>query len=214
MPAGSIPIILGGRAEMIGPAATAAVAAKSGRWGGREKTWPNANEVARMPASASRKHWQYEHFSQLRQLQSAVDHWCEWVFVGCRVSRSCDLAVASVYTNYTLLLLFIRSMQNKMWMPSTLKMVLRIVVLILSAASIRGWGINHAHPGTGAKCERLNVSFCRGLRYNLTAMPNFMGHEDQRQAERGVTNFFKNQIIFLLFWARLYVICGDSFLPK
>jgi len=69
----------------------------------------------------------------------------------------------------------------------TLKMVLRIVVLILSATLVRSWGINHAHPGTGAKCERLNVSFCRGLRYNMTAMPNFMGNEDQRQAERGVT---------------------------
>ncbi|KAG5322906.1 FZ10B protein, partial [Pseudoatta argentina] len=68
-------------------------------------------------------------------------------------------------------------------------MVLRIVVLILSAALVRGWGINHAHPETGAKCERLNVSFCRGLRYNMTAMPNFMGNEDQRQAERGLATF-------------------------
>jgi len=76
-------------------------------------------------------------------------------------------------------------------MPSTLKMVLYIVMLVLSATLARGWGINHAHPGTGAKCERLNVSFCRGLRYNLTAMPNFMGHEDQRQAERGVTSILK-----------------------
>ncbi|XP_077262777.1 frizzled-4-like [Temnothorax americanus] len=74
-------------------------------------------------------------------------------------------------------------------MPSTLKMVLRILVLILTAVPARGWGINHAQPGTGAKCERLNVSFCRGLRYNLTAMPNFMGHEDQWQAERGLTTF-------------------------
>lgn len=66
--------------------------------------------------------------------------------------------------------------------------MLRATVLILAATSsfVKGWGINHGHPGTTAKCERLNVSFCRGLRYNLTAMPNFMGHEDQRQAERGV----------------------------
>ncbi|EZA62645.1 Frizzled-10-A [Ooceraea biroi] len=73
----------------------------------------------------------------------------------------------------------------------TLKMLLRATVLILVAASslVKGWGINHGHPGTTAKCERLNVSFCRGLRYNLTAMPNFMGHEDQRQAERGLTAF-------------------------
>lgn len=74
-------------------------------------------------------------------------------------------------------------------MLSVLKMVLCIVLLVLSATSglVQGWGISHGYPGTDAKCERLSVSFCRGLRYNLTAMPNFMGHEDQRQAERGVS---------------------------
>lgn len=73
-------------------------------------------------------------------------------------------------------------------MSSTLKMILPIVMLTLSAilGLVHGWGINHGHAGTVPKCEKLSVSFCRGLRYNLTAMPNFMGHEDQRQAERGV----------------------------
>jgi len=114
-----------------------------------------------------------------------------WVYLsGYRVSRACNFVAVSAYTNYILFLLLL-FMQNKMWMPSTLKMVLYIVMLVLSATLARGWGINHAHPGTGAKCERLNVSFCRGLRYNLTAMPNFMGHEDQRQAERGVTSILK-----------------------
>ncbi|KAI4482154.1 hypothetical protein M0802_013792 [Mischocyttarus mexicanus] len=52
---------------------------------------------------------------------------------------------------------------------------------------VNAWGINHAgQTGTNKKCERLTVSFCHGLRYNLTAMPNFMGHEDQLQAERGL----------------------------
>lgn len=78
---------------------------------------------------------------------------------------------------------------NKMWILSVLEMVLCIVLLILSATSdlIQGWGISHGYSGIGGKCERLSISFCRGLRYNLTAMPNFMGHEDQRQAERGVS---------------------------
>ncbi|XP_014226434.2 frizzled-4-like [Trichogramma pretiosum] len=40
--------------------------------------------------------------------------------------------------------------------------------------------------GDRAKCEPLLVPACRGLRYNLTAMPNFMGHEDQLQAERAL----------------------------
>lgn len=80
-----------------------------------------------------------------------------------------------------------RGIKCECWL--TLETMLRTAVLVLAAASsvVKGWGINHGHPGTtAAKCERLNVSFCRGLRYNLTAMPNFMGHEDQRQAERGV----------------------------
>ncbi|KAG7189054.1 hypothetical protein KM043_008639 [Ampulex compressa] len=69
--------------------------------------------------------------------------------------------------------------------------VLWITVVLLSVLSFaQSWGINHGgHPGTSTKCERLSVSFCKGLRYNLTAMPNFMGHEDQRQAERGLTAF-------------------------
>lgn len=55
-------------------------------------------------------------------------------------------------------------------------------------APVTGWGINHpGHPSTNTKCEVLNVPLCRGLRYNLTAMPNFMGQEDQLQAERGVS---------------------------
>lgn len=118
------------------------------------------------------------------------------------MSQSCDLT-AGAHTNHIRIITryscIVRN--NKMWMPSTLKMVLRIVVLILWAVSARGWGINHAQPGTGAKCERLNVSFCRGLRYNLTAMPNFMGHEDQRQAERGVILILKENIVncFLLY---------------
>ncbi|XP_046837353.1 frizzled-9-like isoform X1 [Vespa crabro] len=62
-------------------------------------------------------------------------------------------------------------------------------ISLLSAVFVlaRAWGINHAgQAGTNTKCERLSVSFCHGLRYNLTAMPNFMGHEDQLQAERGL----------------------------
>lgn len=70
--------------------------------------------------------------------------------------------------------------------------LLQLVVLLIGGLSgALSWGVNHAgQPGTNAKCERLSVSFCRGLRYNLTAMPNFMGHEDQILAERGVRPSF------------------------
>lgn len=76
-------------------------------------------------------------------------------------------------------------------MSLILKMVLLLAMLTLSMilGLVQGWSINHGHARTEPKCEKLSVSFCRGLRYNLTAMPNFMDHEDQRQAERGVYNF-------------------------
>ncbi|XP_015188840.1 PREDICTED: frizzled-9-like [Polistes dominula] len=63
----------------------------------------------------------------------------------------------------------------------------KITLLLAIIGLTKSWGINHAgQTGQNKKCERLNVSFCHGLRYNLTAMPNFMGHEDQLQAERGL----------------------------
>lgn len=37
------------------------------------------------------------------------------------------------------------------------------------------------------KCERINVSVCEGLGYNTTSMPNFIGHEDQREATFAVS---------------------------
>jgi hypothetical protein len=70
-------------------------------------------------------------------------------------------------------------------------MTAKDVGVLLALAALLGvaasWGLGH--QGASAKCERLGVSFCRGLRYNLTAMPNFMGHEDQLQAERGVSTW-------------------------
>lgn len=66
------------------------------------------------------------------------------------------------------------------WLP--------VILLATFSNPVTPWGINHAGlAGTNAKCERMSVSMCRGLGYNLTAMPNFMGHEDQLLAERGVS---------------------------
>ncbi|XP_063994086.1 frizzled-4-like isoform X1 [Diachasmimorpha longicaudata] len=64
-----------------------------------------------------------------------------------------------------------------------------VIVLGLTVSVTMSWGVGHAGHAGGAKCERLTVSLCRGLRYNLTAMPNFMGHTDQLQAERGLAAF-------------------------
>lgn len=37
------------------------------------------------------------------------------------------------------------------------------------------------------RCERITLPVCSNLGYNSTAMPNFMDHKDQLQAERAVS---------------------------
>ncbi|XP_026495849.1 frizzled-10-like [Vanessa tameamea] len=41
----------------------------------------------------------------------------------------------------------------------------------------------------GGKCERIKLSQCQDLGYNWTAMPNLMGHRDQKEAEEAMTAF-------------------------
>lgn len=38
----------------------------------------------------------------------------------------------------------------------------------------------------GGKCERIKLPLCQDLGYNWTAMPNLMGHKDQKEAEDAV----------------------------
>ncbi|CAH2092610.1 unnamed protein product [Euphydryas editha] len=38
------------------------------------------------------------------------------------------------------------------------------------------------------KCERIKLSQCQDLGYNWTAMPNLMGHRDQKEAEEAVSS--------------------------
>uniref|UniRef100_A0A146KW08 Frizzled-10-B n=2 Tax=Lygus hesperus TaxID=30085 RepID=A0A146KW08_LYGHE len=57
-------------------------------------------------------------------------------------------------------------------------MMLRVGILLLIPAI-----------AFGHKCERITVPMCRELGYNLTVMPNFVGHEDQAAAERELQNF-------------------------
>ena len=86
----------------------------------------------------------------------------------------------------------------------------------VNAYNVRHQGQLHRDEDPGAdsaKCEKLNVSFCHGLRYNLTAMPNFMGHEDQSQAERAVSFFrvsFSPAMLFLFLFSSktLLIYCG------
>ncbi|GLH13946.1 Frizzled [Gryllus bimaculatus] len=56
--------------------------------------------------------------------------------------------------------------------------VLWVVMLGVGAGAVTVGG------GGGARCERITVSMCHDVGYNLTAMPNMLGHEDQLQADR------------------------------
>jgi frizzled protein 9/10 len=48
--------------------------------------------------------------------------------------------------------------------------------------------------GWARRCERITIHMCQDIGYNLTIMPNLMGHEDQLQADRGV-NLFRDLVI-------------------
>ncbi|XP_075980420.1 frizzled-10-like [Anticarsia gemmatalis] len=41
----------------------------------------------------------------------------------------------------------------------------------------------------GGKCEKIKLPLCQDLGYNWTAMPNLMGHKDQKEAEEAMVSF-------------------------
>lgn len=53
------------------------------------------------------------------------------------------------------------------------------LVLILS------WTVSYAY----GNCEPIRIEMCRGLGYNVTAMPNFVGHEIQGDADFTLQTF-------------------------
>jgi hypothetical protein len=65
------------------------------------------------------------------------------------------------------------------WVMGAVKAML-LSSLLLSLAICHGWA---------RKCERITIHMCQDIGYNLTVMPNLMGHEDQLQADRGVILF-------------------------
>lgn len=52
------------------------------------------------------------------------------------------------------------------------------------------WMVVAGQEEDGGKCERIRLSQCQDLGYNFTAMPNLIGHRDQKEAEEAVS-FFK-----------------------
>lgn len=53
-------------------------------------------------------------------------------------------------------------------------------------------------PALGIQCERISVPACQGLGYNMTTMPNLVGHNSQADAEMVVSynekTYFKKSI--------------------
>lgn len=47
----------------------------------------------------------------------------------------------------------------------------------------------HQEETEDGKCERIKLTQCQDLGYNWTAMPNLMGHRDQKEAEEAVSSF-------------------------
>ena len=108
------------------------------------------------------------------------------------VLRNAEILLASFYEIFCLLRAYEENKISTNMTSTNGFLVAMVAMVALVTASnigsgVYAWGINRSGiSGATTKCERLTVSLCQGLRYNLTAMPNFMGHTDQLQAERGV----------------------------
>jgi hypothetical protein len=65
-----------------------------------------------------------------------------------------------------------------------------------------------------SKCERITIPMCQDMPYNLTRMPNLMGHKDQSEAAIQVHEFIPLVEIrcskkFKIF--SLFIICSDVY---
>ncbi|CAH0400734.1 unnamed protein product [Chilo suppressalis] len=63
--------------------------------------------------------------------------------------------------------------------------MVRIILFMLFGA----WLVAADQETEGGKCERIKLPLCQDLGYNWTAMPNLMGHKDQKEAEDAMVMF-------------------------
>lgn len=94
-------------------------------------------------------------------------------------------------------------------MPLLLSALLggQLLLLLLwtppTAAAVAAVGRSHHHRH-GLQCERITVAACQGLGYNMTAMPNQIGHADQSEAAKmvgfvcsaGISRILSNMLDF------------------
>ncbi|CAL8343195.1 unnamed protein product [Lota lota] len=69
----------------------------------------------------------------------------------------------------------------------------RIYVLLITAVFWSGGGlaissIDSDRSGEG-RCQHINIPLCKDIGYNMTRMPNLMGHEDQKEAAIKIQEF-------------------------
>lgn len=60
-------------------------------------------------------------------------------------------------------------------------------------------------PVFGIQCERISVPACQGLGYNMTAMPNLVGHNSQADAEMVVSI----QLEIFLYFCPDFLVCNN-----
>lgn len=60
----------------------------------------------------------------------------------------------------------------------------------------------------GGKCERIRLPLCQDLGYNWTAMPNLVGHRNQKEAEEAVSSKFFSSSIYSIVHFSSSIIFG------
>ncbi|CAM4577417.1 unnamed protein product [Leuciscus chuanchicus] len=79
---------------------------------------------------------------------------------------------------------FVISLVELLLMP----LFVPIITLVIAAYSLE-IGSYDPERGRPAKCEPIAIPMCQGIGYNLTRMPNFMDHENQREAAIKLNEF-------------------------
>lgn len=78
------------------------------------------------------------------------------------------------------------NLSSKMHCASLILLLTLIQCLAISSSSGSNLGLNGGQVAAGSnglQCQRISVSACQGLGYNMTALPNLAGHTNQLEAE-------------------------------
>ncbi|CAG2164779.1 unnamed protein product [Oppiella nova] len=74
-----------------------------------------------------------------------------------------------------------KSLPTLVW-TQVLLLLLTLQILLIS-------GVKLSAPDSARQCEPIRIDMCRGLGYNVTGMPNMVGHELQQDAELQLQTF-------------------------